>query len=173
MKKLRIVTALLASLLSSAAVAAEDAGYADISFTIPLVALIDVSNPGTTLRYTEPTDAGAGFSSQFTGANRSSTLAISSNMPNSKLTAQTDTALPAGMKLTVETEIPPLSVDAQVELNTPSTNPRQLTPIGLISTTQGSLKLGLAIDTGVFSATGGMIPHGTKTYKVIYTLTEN
>lgn len=175
MKKLRIVTALLASLLSSAAVAAEDAGYADISFTIPIVALIDVSNPGVTFRMTPPTNAGDGFAGDFSvsAGNRNSTLAISSNMPNSKLTAHTDPALPNGLKLKLDVAIPALSVDTSVGLNTPSTAPKILTNIGLVSTPSGTLKTGLEIDPATFAATGGMIPHGTNTYKVIYTLTEN
>lgn len=175
MKNLRIVTALLASLLSSAALATEDAGYADISFTIPLVALIDVSNPGVTFRMTEPTNAGDGFDgeSRVTAGNRESTLAISSNMLGSKLTAHTDPVLPTGLKLSLDVKIPALSVDKTVNLNTPSTNPKILNNIGLVSTPNGTLKTGLIIDPTTFAATGGMIPHGTNTYKVIYTLTEN
>ena len=169
MKKLRIVTALLASLLSSAAVAADtDAGYADISVTIPIVALIDVSNPGTTFTFIAPTNAGEGFTNDIDPYNNVSSLAISSNLPNSKLLARTDIDLPAGMSLSVSTNSIPGQTGKSRQLSTPSTTDKEITPIGLVSTTGAQITLSAAS-----SNSGGMIPHGTTNLKVIYTLTEN
>lgn len=172
MKKIAITAILIAVFCTTNAHALCDgdqqAGCADISFTIPIVALIDVSNPGTTFTFIAPTNAGEGFTNDIDPYNNVSSLAISSNLPNSKLLARTDIDLPAGMSLSVATNSIPGQSGRSRQLHTPSTTDKEITPIGLVSTTGAQITLSAAS-----SNSGGMIPHGTTNLKVIYTLTEN
>lgn len=134
-----------------------------LSLTVPLVALIDVEDISPTFAFTAPTEAGQGFEDMEPPINNKPKIAISSNNSNAKLNAHIDTDLSTA------------NIALQIEANglcgatkTLSMTDKTLCTIGMTKTLGSEITI-----RAMPSSLGGMIPYGTHTANIIYTLTQN
>lgn len=139
-----------------------------LNLTVPLVALINVQDISPSFAFTAPTTAGEGFSGDLdTESNNTPTFAISSNNKDAKLNVSIDKAF-VGVKLTIK------------ELNG-GTN--CFTTAKTIKEGDGTLAkcaIGMFKNAGQFELTAlstsgdeTMIPHGTQSAVITYTLTQS
>lgn len=138
-----------------------------LSITVPLVALINVSNNSPTFTVTPPTQAGDGFSGDVTSSNNNTTIAVSSNNPNAKLNVRMDTDLSAyGFTLRAMNFDGKLGSCNNIIL---STSNKSLCPdLGLRQTSDAEVYLDVSLNT-----LNSMIPYGEYTTNIIYTISEN
>jgi hypothetical protein len=134
----------------------------NINLTIPLVALIDVENISPTFTFTAPTDAGTGFSNADDVV---SSVALTSNNPAARLDVHISNNLD-GIDLGIKDMV---GICNQSSLSAPLSTTSQSCDMGTRQTTNGSF----TITASPAESGNGMIPYGSYTTDIIYTITEN
>jgi hypothetical protein len=169
--KLKVVTRLgLASCLCVSSFnifAASDTDTQTLSINVPLIALIDVEETSPTITVVAPTNAGEGFDGSSTSTDKNPKIAISSNNTDAKLNVKIDTDLsPFGFTLEL-TELSGELGSCIDGLRLTTTN-KQLCDIGLRQTSNGQVLIKASMDT-----VNTMIPYGSYTTNIVYTISEN
>ena len=138
-----------------------------LSITVPLVALINVSDNSPTFTITPPTQAGDGFSGDVSASDNFTTIAVSSNNPNAKLNVRMDTDLSAyGFTLKAMKVNSELGNCSNTILST--SNKVFCPDLGLRQTTNGQVLIDVSLNT-----LDSMIPYGEYTTNITYTISEN
>lgn len=141
---------------------AADTVTQNIDLTIPLVELIDVEDISPTFDFSTPSNAGDGF---VAPAGVTSSVAITSNNPDARLDVHTSSNI-SGIDLKIN------GISGICDL-TALPSPLSMTPqycnVGKRQTSTGSLIINAAPPVG----SNSMIPYGTHSTDIIYTLTQN
>jgi hypothetical protein len=138
-----------------------------LSITVPLVALINVEDVSPTFTFIAPTQAGEGFSGQSTSTNKRTSIAVSSNNPNAKLNVKVDNDLSAHGFTVEMTEISGELGQCYDGTRLTTTN-QTLCELGLRQTHNGEVLLKASLNEN-----NSMIPYGTYTTNITYTISEN
>ncbi|MDD5392612.1 MAG: hypothetical protein PHE17_06295 [Thiothrix sp.] len=154
-------TLTIALLGSTGTTHAADTVTQNIDLTIPLVELIDVENISPTFDFSAPSNAGDGFAAP---EGVTSSVAITSNNPNAQLDVHTSSNINGiDLKISSTSGI----CDSSTLSDRLSTAP-QYCSVGKRQTSSGSLTISAEPSGG-----NGMIPYGTYSTDIIYTLTQN
>lgn len=143
----------------------EDSDTQTIGITIPLIALIDVEDISPSFTFTAPTNAGEGFEDLDPAVDNEPSLAISSNNSVATLTAILSSTL-EGMAVQVKAKNCGTGSNSIKTLN--ASTPKTLCAPGVLVTTAASLEVNINP-----TLIGSMIPYGTHSTSITYTLTEN
>lgn len=153
--------------LSGYSYAATDTDTQSLAITVPLVALIDVEDISPTFSFVAPTNAGQGFGGSILSSNKTPKIAVSSNNAEAKLNVRMDTDLsPYGFSI----ELTELSgeLGSCVDGIRLTTSDKQLCDLGMRQTTNGQVLVKASLDS-----VNTMVPYGTYSTNIVYTISEN
>lgn len=163
MKYHRLCLALLIGSMSNSYAAST--ATQTLTLNVPLIALIDVEDISPSFTFEPPTNAGDGFDGSLGATNNTPTVAISSNNSLAKLNVRTSTDLMSkGLVLQI------MSTNlCGFSQKTLTTSDQKLCNIGTTKVSNG----GLIITVNPSNGLGSMIPYGSYSTDIIYTLTQN